>query len=223
MMIEIEPVTNITLAGLYARRQQIRARLMQPQSAPPPMINFRSPAPAQHRSIEPPATAPAIAVPGSPSRALPLPEDAPPEGASPKEASPTEPVADPPSRPAPTTRDIVRAVAGFYDISARELLSSSRLRRAVHPRQIAQFLAKTLTRRSLPQIGQLIGGRDHTTVLNSIRKIEARYARDPAFAAEIEQLILKLSGDESCDRPGKDTPANSSNDSQNQENLRESG
>jgi hypothetical protein len=219
MMIEIEPVTNITLAGLYARRQQIRARLMQPQSAAPPMINFRSPAPAQHHSSDPPATAPAIAVPASPSKA-------PSEDASPRNASPedvTERVADPPSRPALTTPNIVKVVAAFYDISAHELLSSSRLRRSVQPRQIAQFLAKTLTRRSLPQIGRLIGGRDHTTVLNSIRKIEARRARDPAFAAEIKQLILKLSGDESFDPSKTETAADFPNDSQIEEKLPESG
>ena len=205
MMIEIEPMTNITLAGLYARRKEIRGRLMQPQSAALPMINFRSPAPAGHPiSIAPPASAQAVDVTESSA-----------------EAPPAASIADPPTRAAPTARDIVRAVAAFHGISTQELLSRSRLRRAVTPRQIAHFLAKTLMRKSLPQIGRLIGGRDHTTVLHSIRKIDARRARDPAFAAEIEQLILQLSSDERGDRCEQDATSDPAIENRIQENQPE--
>jgi hypothetical protein len=205
MMIEIEPMANITLAGLYARRKQIRARLMQPQSAALPMIDFRSPAPAGHRtSIAPSASAQAVDVTDSSA-----------------EAPPAASVVDPPSRAAPTARDIVRAVAAFHGISTQELVSRSRLRRAVTPRQIAHFLAKTLMRKSLPQIGRLIGGRDHTTVLHSIRKIDARRAADPAVAAEIEQLIAKLSSDKRGDRCEQDATSDAAIDNQIQENQPE--
>jgi chromosomal replication initiator protein len=62
----------------------------------------------------------------------------------------------------------------------------------VRPRQIAMYLAKTLTLRSLPEIGRRFGGRDHTTVLHAVRKIESLIGTDNGLAAEIEVLKSQL-------------------------------
>ena len=69
-----------------------------------------------------------------------------------------------------------------------DLLSSRRTANVVRPRQIAMYLAKMLTPRSLPEIGRRFGGRDHTTVLHAVRKIEALVDGDKALAEEIELL-----------------------------------
>jgi chromosomal replication initiator protein len=71
-------------------------------------------------------------------------------------------------------------------------LSSRRTANVVRPRQIAMYLAKTLTLRSLPEIGRRFGGRDHTTVLHAVRKIEGLIGKDNALAAEIESLKSQL-------------------------------
>ena len=68
--------------------------------------------------------------------------------------------------------DIQRVVARQYNVSRADLLSSRRTANVVRPRQVAMYLAKTLTLRSLPEIGRRFGGRDHTTVLHAVRKIE---------------------------------------------------
>jgi chromosomal replication initiator protein len=68
--------------------------------------------------------------------------------------------------------DIQRVVARHYNVSKTELLSNRRTRTIVKPRQVAMFLAKMMTLRSLPEIGRRFGGRDHTTVLHAVRKIE---------------------------------------------------
>jgi len=62
----------------------------------------------------------------------------------------------------------------------------------VRPRQIAMYLAKTLTLRSLPEIGRRFGGRDHTTVLHAVRKIEGLVSGDKVLAEEIEVLKRML-------------------------------
>lgn len=84
--------------------------------------------------------------------------------------------------------DIQRVVARQYNVSRVALLSSRRTAEIVRPRQVAMYLAKTLTLRSLPEIGRRFGSRDHTTVLHSVRKIEALVAKDTALSEEIEVL-----------------------------------
>jgi chromosomal replication initiator protein len=84
--------------------------------------------------------------------------------------------------------DIQRTVARQYNVSRADLLSSRRTANVVRPRQIAMYLAKTLTLRSLPEIGRRFGGRDHTTVLHAVRKIEGLVDSDAALADEIELL-----------------------------------
>ena len=88
--------------------------------------------------------------------------------------------------------DIQRVVARQYNVSRSDLLSSRRTANVVRPRQVAMYLAKTLTLRSLPEIGRRFGGRDHTTVLHAVRKIEALVARDTALSEEVESLKRQL-------------------------------
>jgi chromosomal replication initiator protein len=88
--------------------------------------------------------------------------------------------------------DIQRVVARQYNVSRADLLSSRRTANVVRPRQVAMYLAKTLTLRSLPEIGRRFGGRDHTTVLHAVRKIEGLVGSDNGLAQEIEGLKRQL-------------------------------
>jgi chromosomal replication initiator protein len=88
--------------------------------------------------------------------------------------------------------DIQKLVASHYSVSRADILSSRRTAVVVKPRQVAMFLAKTLTMRSLPEIGRRFGGRDHTTVLHAVRKIEALTANDGALRDELELLKRML-------------------------------
>ncbi|MEM7289405.1 MAG: chromosomal replication initiator protein DnaA, partial [Pseudomonadota bacterium] len=84
--------------------------------------------------------------------------------------------------------DIQRIVARQFNVSKNDLLSNRRTRVIVRPRQIAMYLAKVMTPRSLPEIGRRFGGRDHTTVLHAVRKIEELTSKDQKIAHEIELL-----------------------------------
>jgi chromosomal replication initiator protein len=84
--------------------------------------------------------------------------------------------------------DILRIVAKHSSVTRSDLLSSRRTANVVRPRQIAMYLAKTLTLRSLPEIGRRFGGRDHTTVLHAVRKIDANIVTDKVLAEEVEVL-----------------------------------
>ncbi len=84
--------------------------------------------------------------------------------------------------------DIQKVVARHFNVSKNDLLSNRRTRVIVRPRQIAMFLSKNLTPRSLPEIGRRFGGRDHTTVLHAVRKVEKMSADDDKLAHEIELL-----------------------------------
>ncbi len=88
--------------------------------------------------------------------------------------------------------DIQRLVAGHYNVSKSDILSSRRTATVVRPRQIAMYLSKALTLRSLPEIGRRFGGRDHTTVLHAVRKIENLTGQDVALAGEIDLLKRML-------------------------------
>lgn len=90
--------------------------------------------------------------------------------------------------------DIQKVVARHYNVSKQDLLSNRRTRVIVRPRQIAMYLSKLLTPRSLPEIGRRFGGRDHTTVLHAVRKIEALLKEDTKLAREIE-LLKRLIND----------------------------
>jgi chromosomal replication initiator protein len=88
--------------------------------------------------------------------------------------------------------DIQRLVANHYNVSRQDILSSRRTATVVRPRQIAMYLSKALTPRSYPEIGRRFGGRDHTTVLHAVRKIEELAVKDTLLANEIDLLKRML-------------------------------
>uniref|UniRef100_UPI00286F4F39 chromosomal replication initiator protein DnaA n=1 Tax=Flexibacterium corallicola TaxID=3037259 RepID=UPI00286F4F39 len=88
--------------------------------------------------------------------------------------------------------DIQRVVSKHYNVSKADLLSARRTRTIVRPRQIAMYLAKMMTPRSLPEIGRRFGNRDHTTVLHAVRKIEELQKADNGLAQELELLKRML-------------------------------
>ncbi|WP_159731367.1 chromosomal replication initiator protein DnaA [Methylosinus sp. Ce-a6] len=88
--------------------------------------------------------------------------------------------------------DIQKLVASHYNISRADILSSRRTANVVRPRQIAMYLSKVLTLRSLPEIGRRFGGRDHTTVLHAVRKVEELASKDKSLSEVIELLKRML-------------------------------
>jgi chromosomal replication initiator protein len=88
--------------------------------------------------------------------------------------------------------DIQKLVATHYNVSRADILSSRRSAGVVKPRQIAMYLSKQLTLRSLPEIGRRFGGRDHTTVLHAVRKIEGAVQADPGLRDDVELLKRML-------------------------------
>lgn len=92
-----------------------------------------------------------------------------------------------------TIDNIQKLVAEYFKIRVADLLSSRRNRSITRPRQIAMSLAKSLTRHSLPEIGNAFGGRDHTTVLHACRKIESLRSEDRRMDEDVEILARMLS------------------------------
>ena len=88
--------------------------------------------------------------------------------------------------------DIQKLVATHYNVSRADILSSRRTANVVRPRQIAMYLSKVLTLRSHPEIGRRFGGRDHTTVLHAVRKIEGLTGNDRVLSEELELLKRML-------------------------------
>jgi len=91
-----------------------------------------------------------------------------------------------------TIDEIQRRVAEHFNIRLSEMTSERRARAVARPRQIAMYLAKQLTTRSLPEIGRKFGGRDHTTVMHAVRKIEELMLSDRALAEDVELLRRML-------------------------------
>jgi chromosomal replication initiator protein len=87
-----------------------------------------------------------------------------------------------------SVEEIQQRVAERFGVSRAELVGSSRAATPLRARQVAIFLTRDLTDLSLPQIGRLYGGRDHTTVLNSLRRVEAGLDEDPELAEKIREL-----------------------------------
>jgi chromosomal replication initiator protein len=87
-----------------------------------------------------------------------------------------------------TIEEIQRKTAEYYKLDLRDLHSPRRARRVARPRQVAMYLARELTSRSLPDIGRRFGGRDHTTVLHACRRIESLCRADPVFQQEVDFL-----------------------------------
>lgn len=93
----------------------------------------------------------------------------------------------------PSIKDIIAIVAKFYRVTVLDILSSRRTAQIVYPRQVAAYLCKTLTPRSLPEIGRRMGDRDHTTILHAVRKIERLLGTDERLADEVTLLLMKIS------------------------------
>jgi chromosomal replication initiator protein len=93
-----------------------------------------------------------------------------------------------------TVDEIQKACAEHFGLRQADLISERRNRAIARPRQAAMWLAKQLTTRSLPDIGRRFGGRDHTTVLHAVRRIEQLRAEDPQLARDLEVLARKLRG-----------------------------
>ncbi|MEE4638248.1 MAG: chromosomal replication initiator protein DnaA [Wenzhouxiangella sp.] len=92
-----------------------------------------------------------------------------------------------------TIENIQKTVADFYQLRVADLLSKRRTRSIARPRQMAMFLAKSLTEHSLPEIGSAFGGRDHTTVLHACRKIDSLCETDGRLREERARLTRELS------------------------------
>ena len=93
-----------------------------------------------------------------------------------------------------TIEEIQKKVAEHFTIKLAEMSSARRSRQVARPRQIAMYLAKQLTSRSLPEIGRKFGGRDHTTVMHAVRKVEELKGSDTNFAEDVELLRRMLQG-----------------------------
>ena len=91
-----------------------------------------------------------------------------------------------------TIEEIQRRVAEHYNIRLSDLVGPKRVRTFARPRQVAMYLCKQLTSRSLPEIGRRFGGRDHTTVMHGVRRIEELKVQDGQIAEDIEMLRRTL-------------------------------
>lgn len=91
-----------------------------------------------------------------------------------------------------TVDKIQRATADEFTITLDDMTSARRSRNIARPRQVAMYLCKKLTKRSLPDIGRRFGGRDHTTVMHAVKRIDSLRADDPVFNARIEAVELAL-------------------------------
>lgn len=93
-----------------------------------------------------------------------------------------------------TIDEIQRAVSAHYDLKPVDLVSARRAVVVARPRQIAMYLAKRLTTRSLPEIGRKFGGRDHSTVIHAVRRIEELRGSDNEIDGAVRSLIRQLEG-----------------------------
>jgi chromosomal replication initiator protein len=91
-----------------------------------------------------------------------------------------------------TIEEIQRKVSEHYNIRLADMIGPKRARTIARPRQVAMYLAKSLTTRSLPEIGRRFGGRDHTTIMHGVRKIEELKATDSQLADDIDLLRRAL-------------------------------
>jgi len=91
-----------------------------------------------------------------------------------------------------SVENIQKSVADFYNIKVADMYSKRRPANIARPRQIAMFMAKELTQKSLPEIGELFGGRDHTTVLHAVRKITEERSHDSQLNHEIHVIEQTL-------------------------------
>jgi chromosomal replication initiator protein len=91
-----------------------------------------------------------------------------------------------------TIEEIQKRVSAHFNVRIADMHSARRARAVARPRQVAMYLSKQLTSRSLPEIGRKFGGRDHTTVMHAVRKVEELKATDASFAEDVELLRRML-------------------------------
>lgn len=91
-----------------------------------------------------------------------------------------------------TSEQIKRAVASAYGVSVTDIDAERRHKAIVRPRHVAIYLATKLTTASLPEVGHRFGGRDHTTVINAVRRVEALLQTDEGVRAQVEALTASL-------------------------------
>ena len=91
-------------------------------------------------------------------------------------------------------RSPLLGVAEHFKIRVSDMSSARRSRAVARPRQVAMYLSKQLTSRSLPEIGRAFGGRDHTTVMHAVKKVDELRDRDASFAEDVELLRRMLEG-----------------------------
>jgi len=93
-----------------------------------------------------------------------------------------------------SVENIQKTVADFYKIKVADMYSKKRPASIAHPRQVAMYLAKEMTKKSLPEIGELFGGRDHTTVLHAVRKVSADRTKNTELNQQLHVLEQTLKG-----------------------------
>ena len=91
-----------------------------------------------------------------------------------------------------TIDEIQKKVAEYYSVRVSDMHSPRRARTVARPRQVAMYLSKQLTPRSLPEIGRKFGGRDHTTVIHAVKKIEELMGEEKNMCEDIELLRQML-------------------------------
>lgn len=102
---------------------------------------------------------------------------------------------DAPEPRRPTIAEIQRATAKYFNMTLLDMLSQRRTHNIIRPRQIAMYLCKMLTLKSLPEIGRKFEGRDHTTVLSNVRKITGLVETDANIRAAVNEIKAKLGMD----------------------------
>ena len=88
--------------------------------------------------------------------------------------------------------EIQKKVSQHFNIKMSDMSSARRSRTVARPRQVAMYLSKNLTSRSLPEIGRRFGNRDHTTVIHAVRKVEELRNKDASFDEDVQLLIRML-------------------------------
>ena len=91
-----------------------------------------------------------------------------------------------------TVEEIQRKVSEHYNIRLSDMIGPKRVRTYARPRQVAMYLSKNMTSRSLPEIGRRFGGRDHTTVMHGVKRIEELKLQDGQIAEDLELLRRAL-------------------------------
>ena len=97
-----------------------------------------------------------------------------------------------PAKRAATFQDVLEEVSRYYSVSVNDMIGGSRVREILLPRQIAMYIGKKYLRMSFVKLGEVFSGRDHTTVMNAVEKIEKKIQDDPQLLREVRALQREL-------------------------------